>query len=78
LMLIVNRADFPVTTVHDSFGCLFADMTKLYKITRETFLELYEENPLFPIIDDVDADISTLELGDLDINEIMKSEYCFL
>ena len=77
LMLIVNRADFPVTTVHDSFGCLFADMTHLFKITRETFVELYKDNPLYAIMDDIGGDVESIEIGDLDINEVIKSEYCF-
>lgn len=77
LMLIVNRAKFPVTTVHDSFGCLFADMPKLFELTRETFIELYEFNPIHEIMLQIDGDISELEFGSLNINDVVKSEYCF-
>jgi DNA-directed RNA polymerase len=77
LMLTVHKCPFVVTTVHDSFGCHFADMPLLYRTIRETFLELYKENPLFSIIDDIQGDINGLELGTLDMNWVLHSEYCF-
>ena len=77
LMMIVNKAPFPVTTVHDSFGCLLADMPDLYRITRETFLELYKENPLPKLLEEVGGHIEDVDIGELDINSILDSEYCF-
>lgn len=77
LALTTHRCDFPITTIHDSYGCLFADMPKLYRTVRETFVELYKENPLFPIMDEIHGDLQYLEMGDLDINLILESEYAF-
>ncbi len=77
LTMTVNACDFPVTTIHDSFGCLLADMPKLYRIVREQFVELYRENPLYALMEEIRGDISNLKLGDLDINEVLESEYCF-
>lgn len=77
LMLTVHRADFPITTIHDSYGCLLADMPKLYKLLRETFVELYEVNPLESIMKDIGIDISRIQMGTLDIHEVLESEFCF-
>jgi DNA-directed RNA polymerase len=77
LMLAVHRADFPVTTIHDSFGCLLGDMADLFIIIRETFVELYKADPLSSIMIDIEGDISNVELGSLDITLILDSEYAF-
>jgi DNA-directed RNA polymerase, mitochondrial len=77
LALTVHKADFPVSTIHDSFGCLLADMPKLYSLIRETFVELYMTDPLTSIMNDIQGDISNIEFGNLDIKLILQSEYCF-
>jgi len=77
LTLTICRADFPVTTVHDSFGALLGDMNKLYTTVRETFVELYKEDPLSQIFKEIQAEGETLSKGNLDINLILDSEYCF-
>jgi len=77
LVLAVNRADFPVTTIHDSFGCLLGDMAELYIIIRETFVELYQADPLQSIMKDIGGDLSNVELGSLDVSLILDSEYAF-
>jgi DNA-directed RNA polymerase len=77
LAMTTVRCDFPITTIHDSYGCLLADMPKLYRIVRETFVELYQDNPLYPIIDKIDGDLTYVDMGDLDVNLILESEYAF-
>jgi DNA-directed RNA polymerase len=77
LALTVHRAQFPITTIHDSFGCLLADMPKLFTLIRETFVELYMSNPLESLMNDINGDISNVELGNLDIKLVLESEYCF-
>jgi DNA-directed RNA polymerase len=77
LALTVHKADFPISTIHDSFGCLLADMPKLYTLVRETFVELYKADPLSSIMKDIDGDISSIEFGTLNIELILESEYCF-
>ena len=77
LMLTVDMADFPVTTVHDSFGCLLAHMPDLFVIIRESFVRLYKTDPLASIIKDINGDISNVEIGNLDVSLILDSEYAF-
>ena len=77
LTLTVAKADYPVTTIHDSFGCLLSDMSSLYTLIRETFVEVYKDDPLIPLLEDIGGDINELNIGDLDVNEILHSEYCF-
>jgi DNA-directed RNA polymerase len=77
LALTVHRADFPITTIHDSFGCLLADMHKLYPLIRETFVELYLTDPLKSLMKDIGGDTTNVDFGTLDINEILESEFAF-
>jgi DNA-directed RNA polymerase len=77
LVLTVDRCDFPTTTIHDSYGCLLADMPVLFKTVRETFVELYTENPLYSIMAEIDGDLSGVTIGTLNINDILESEYAF-
>jgi DNA-directed RNA polymerase len=77
LMLTAYRCDFPVTTIHDSFGCLLADMPKLFTTIRETFVELYAADPLTSLMLDIGGNIENVEIGTLDIRLVLESEYCF-
>lgn len=77
LALTVSKADFPITTIHDSFGCLLSDMPKLFKLVRETFVELYSADPLNSLMKDIKGDISNVRIGNLDMKLILESEYCF-
>jgi len=77
LAMTVHRADYPITTIHDSYGCLLSDMDKLFKLIRETFVDLYASEPLISIMHDIDEDTSQVEVGTLDINLVKDSEYCF-
>jgi DNA-directed RNA polymerase len=77
LAITVDQADFSVTTVHDSFGCLLADMSYLFPLIRKTFVQLYATDPLSVIFSQIGANLGEVELGSLDINDVLKSEYCF-
>ncbi|RLA26270.1 MAG: hypothetical protein DRQ62_00105 [Gammaproteobacteria bacterium] len=77
LALTVHRCDFPVTTVHDSFGCLLSDMPVLFRTIRETFVELYSNDPLQKLMEDIDGDLRGVLIGDLDLSLVLDSEYCF-
>jgi DNA-directed RNA polymerase len=78
LTITVDKADYAITTVHDSFGCLLADMPDLFKLIRETFVELYEADPLTSIMKDIKGDISEITIGTLDLSLILESEFCFV
>jgi DNA-directed RNA polymerase len=77
LMMIKTGCDFPVTTIHDSFGCLCADMDVLFKVTRAKFVELYSSEPLVALMKDIEGEWNGLEMGSLDINAVLESEYAF-
>jgi DNA-directed RNA polymerase len=77
LQWTIYKADFPITTIHDSFGCLLADMPKLYKLVRETFVELYMEDPFEDILKQLGVEETDIEMGKLDIKLILESEYAF-
>ena len=78
LALTVYRCNFVVTTIHDSFGCLLADMPQLFRTVRECFLELYYEDPLGAIMQDMQGDITSVQFGTLDLSLVLESEYCFV
>jgi DNA-directed RNA polymerase len=77
LALTVYNCSFPVTTIHDSYGASPCDMDALFKIVRESFVQLYSADPLSSILEDIHADISDIDFGTLDINLILQSEYAF-
>lgn len=76
LMMTLDRAkDYHITTIHDSFGGLFADIPNIYKIVRETFYELYMTEPLDNILEQIGQE--PFEKGLYDVSDILKSEYAF-
>jgi DNA-directed RNA polymerase len=77
LMLTIHQCSFPVTTIHDSYGCLLADMPQLFRIVREAFVTLYEQDPLKHLVEDVDGNLEGISFGNLDITAIYGSEYGF-
>ena len=77
LMLTVSMCDFEVTTVHDSYGTLFCDMTDLYINVRRAFVRLYQHEPLEHILEQIGGDINAVDRGNLNIRCILDSEYCF-
>lgn len=77
LSMTVDACDFPVTTIHDSFGCLLRDMPALFRIVREEFVRLYKSDPLTHLMLQIGGDISSIEIGNLDIELFLDSEYGF-
>ena len=67
-----------MSTIHDSYGCLFADMPDLYELVRTKFHELHKNNPLPNILEEIGTDLFGVDLGTLDIDEVLKSEYAFV
>ena len=77
LMLTIHRADFTITTIHDSYGCLLPDMPKLFPLVRKTFVELYKSDPLVYLLAQIGENADDIEIGSLNIKDILKSEYAF-
>ena len=77
LQMTVVGHDFRTTTIHDSFGCLPADMDELFIGSRETFVDFYESAPLADLLNQRDAMHRMPQQGTLDLEDIIKSDYSF-
>lgn len=77
MMMTSAACDFPVTSIHDSYGCHYSDMPVLFKVVREQFLKLYESDPLTLLMEQIGGDISQVRIGTLDLRLILESEYAF-
>jgi DNA-directed RNA polymerase len=71
------------TTIHDSYGCLPADMPLLYDILREAFVETYSQPVLEQFLSAcrVVAPYENFppvpKMGGLDLEQVRKSDYFF-
>ncbi len=91
LMLTINAASLEgiddVAVIHDSFGTHAADTDRLSEILRETFVRMYEADPLAHFrdelldqIDDEDLQAQLLPLpplGELDLKAVLEATYMF-
>jgi DNA-directed RNA polymerase len=77
LTMVVHDADYEVTVVHDSFGCHAGNMGHMFEHVRHKFVELYDMNPLNHIMSQMDATHLIPEKGELDVSEIINSDYAF-
>lgn len=53
-------------------------MPELFVIIREQFVKLYEDNPLYALMNHIGGNVEGLEMGDLDIESVIDSEYAFV
>jgi DNA-directed RNA polymerase len=77
LSMYVHDTDYPVTVVHDSFGCHAGNMDKAFVDVRNKFVELYDMNPLEHIFSQMNALQLIPQKGTLDVKEIIDSDYAF-
>jgi DNA-directed RNA polymerase len=77
LTTTIVACPFPVTTIHDSFGCHAGNMDDLFRIVRETFVSFYKSNPLESVLKQVGAEDLTPTKGSLDLYAIMDSDFAF-
>jgi len=75
--IVVHDATYQVTVVHDSFGCHAGNMGDMFMLVRYKFVELYEANPLEHIFEQMGALHLIPKKGNLDVSEIIKSDYAF-
>ena len=78
LTMTVNACNFPIATVHDSFGCLAGDMEDLFAIVRETFVEFYDQDPLEQLLRAQNSLDLMPERGSLNVADIQDSDYAFV
>ena len=87
-MFDVEPTNQILSLIHDSFGAVPSDLPALFHIIRQTFVDQYADYNLFEALrtqvgwylDDKEslAEIPAPERGTLDLNGVMKSDYCFL
>lgn len=72
------RCQFPITTIHDSFGAAAGNADDLFYIVRETFVEMYmQRNVLGEILQELGHPDLMPEMGTLDLNQVMGNDFTF-
>ena len=68
---------YPTPTVHDSFGCHAGNAERAFLNVRSAFASVMLNDPLEDLLQQHESMDLMPERGDLDIMEIMKSEFAF-
>ena len=80
LTLVANRmnsAGMYLVGIHDSFGTHMCDVPAMHAIIREEFVSLYSGNILGEFLWDVKAVGETPARGNLDLTQVLDSEFFF-
>jgi DNA-directed RNA polymerase len=77
LHLVAHRADYPLSLCHDSFGCTAGNMSNLFSLVRECFVDFYKANPLEDVLQQLDCSDLIPEKGSLKIESILESDFAF-
>lgn len=73
---VIMSTDYDVNCIHDSFGTCPADAGKLFEDVRISFVDLFHVDLLQELLDQKDYK-STIELGALNINDVLDDDYTF-
>jgi DNA-directed RNA polymerase len=74
---VVDACNYPVSVVHDSFGCHAGNMGDLFFTVREKFVHFYAHDPLKQILEQLDSVDLMPERGNLDLSLVLYSDYAF-
>jgi DNA-directed RNA polymerase len=77
LTMTVVSAPYEMTVVHDSFGTLPGNMGDLFFRVRDQFVQFYKANPLDHLLKELDAEDLTPARGNLNVEQILYSDYAF-
>jgi len=77
LTMTVHDAHYPVTVVHDSFGCTAGNMEHMFKHVRQKFVELYKLQPLEHVLSQMDSLDLIPAKGTLNVQEVIQSDFAF-
>ena len=86
LAMTVAAFDAPIATVHDAFHCRPCDLPELQRTLREKFVELYQDRDILTelveqsvVIHEVSRDSLPKQtpMGEWDVTECLKADYCF-
>ena len=77
LAMTVNECDYPISTVHDSWGSTPGDMSDLFETVREQFVEFNERDPLALLLSGENASDLMPTRGSLDVSTVLESDFAF-
>lgn len=77
LTTVVHDAGFNMSVIHDSFGCVPADMETLFDLVRVKFVELYALEPLNYICSQLNFKSPVPKRGCLNVESVLESEFAF-
>jgi DNA-directed RNA polymerase len=78
MSLVIAEFDGPFGAVHDSFSTHASDVDELCQLTKDVFVDMYNKPNYFDIIEGrLGATAEQPELGDLNIEDVKKSDYFF-
>lgn len=77
LTMTVVSSPYEMTVVHDSFGTLPGNMDDLFYRVREQFVEFYKSKPLEKLLAELNCKDLIPERGNLDVGQIVYSDYAF-
>lgn len=74
----VVLCDFPISTIHDSFGAAAGNADDLFYNVREAFVSMYmNSNVLLDILTELGHPDLMPDFGTLDLNEVMGNDFTF-
>ena len=83
MAMVIDRWNGEFGAVHDSFSAHACDIDKLVKLTKETFVEMYDTPSFYNYLENEIVsdkrylDVPRPDLGDLKISEVMSSDFFF-
>ena len=81
MSLVITRWGGSFGPVHDSFSVHACDVNNLLDIVKDVFIEMYNHENFFKIIEDMilseSPTMTRPDLGELNINEVRESNYFF-
>ena len=73
---VLLNADYDVNCIHDSFATCPADASKLFEDIRICFVNVFNDELLLEIETQKGFN-SGIQIGNLDINNVLDDDYCF-
>ena len=83
MAMVIDRWNGEFGAVHDSFSAHACDIDKLVKLTKETFIEMYDTPSFYNYLENEIVsdkrylDVPRPDLGDLEVKEVTDSDYFF-
>ena len=78
LHIALSKCNFPCSGVHDCVLARSSDMDQLSSLLRSEFVSMYQGLPLLDFVRQQGIELpSDLIIGDLDLDEVLRSNYLF-